>query len=47
MALYFDAGAREVWLCDQSGAMKFFGPSASPLTGSELLPQFPKQVELT
>jgi Uma2 family endonuclease len=46
MALYFDPGAQEVWLCDQNGAMRFFGPGASPLGGSGLFPQFPKQVVL-
>jgi Uma2 family endonuclease len=46
-ALYFDAGAREVWLCSASGAMSFFGPGAGRLLGvSELCPQFPKQIDL-
>src|SRR6266567_3849994 len=26
MALYFDAGAKEVWICAESGTMSFFGP---------------------
>ncbi|MGO8677986.1 MAG: Uma2 family endonuclease [Limisphaerales bacterium] len=47
MALYFDAGAREVWLCTRSGAMSFFSPGAPrPSSASELCPQFPLQVEL-
>jgi Uma2 family endonuclease len=47
MALYFDAGASEVWLCAESGAVTFFGPgTAQPLRPSELCPQFPKQIEL-
>ena len=47
MALYFDAGAREVWLCTLSGAMSFFSPGAPrPSSASELCPQFPLQVEL-
>jgi Uma2 family endonuclease len=47
MALYFDAGAREVWLCARSGAMSFFSPGAArPSRASELCPQFPQQVEL-
>src|SRR5437773_3826059 len=25
MKLYFDAGAKEVWVCSESGAMNFFG----------------------
>ena len=47
MALYFDAGAREVWLCSSSGAMSFLSPgTARPLNASELCPQFPRQIEL-
>jgi len=47
MALYFDAGAREVWLCARSGAMSFFSPGAAlPSGASELCPQFPQRVEL-
>ena len=47
MALYFDAGAQEVWLCAASGAMSFFGPGAAHhLSASEICPQFPNQIEL-
>lgn len=47
-ALYFDAGAHEVWLCSGSGAMKFMArDTARPLETSQLCPAFPKQVELT
>ncbi len=47
MALYFDAGAREVWHCAESGAMTFFQTGAAqPLSASGLCPQFPRQVEL-
>src|SRR5881628_301175 len=43
MALYFDAGAKEVWICAESGAVSFFGPGAAqPLSASQLCPQFPK-----
>jgi Uma2 family endonuclease len=46
-ALYFDAGAQEVWLCDASGAMKFLrSNSPPPLRSSGLCPKFPKKVEL-
>ena len=46
-ALYFDAGAKEVWICAESGAVSFFGPAvAEPTPASQLCPQFPKQVEL-
>ena len=46
MALYFDAGAREVWLCSSSGAMSFFGPGTNILNGSKICPQFPSQIDL-
>jgi Uma2 family endonuclease len=45
-ALYFDAGAREVWLCAASGAMRFLGPAAVALAASRLCPEFPNQIEL-
>ena len=46
-ALYFEAGAREVWLCAASGAMAFFGPrTARKLGRSVMCPQFPKRIEL-
>ena len=47
MALYFDAGAKEVWLCSNSGRVKFFCQgSARPAARSGLCPQFPAKVEL-
>ena len=45
-ALYFDAGALEVWVCGTSGAMTFLGPKRARLTVSKLCPTFPKQIEL-
>jgi len=46
--LYFDAGAREVWLCTESGTMTFFAATrpTQPMQASQLCPQFPKQVQL-
>jgi Uma2 family endonuclease len=47
MALYFDAGAREVWLCAASGEMRIMARDASrPLKVSRLCPKFPKRVVL-
>ena len=47
IALYFDAGAQEVWVCSASGAVSFFGPGAAHTrNASEICPQFPKQIEL-
>ena len=46
-ALYFDAGAREVWICAKSGAMSFHGAGLTgPMSASRLCPQFPKRVQL-
>ena len=48
MSLYFNAGAKEVWICAKSGAMSFFGPKGQrPMRASELCPQFPKRIELS
>jgi Uma2 family endonuclease len=38
-ALYFEAGAREVWLCQLDGKMEFWTPESSER--SILCPQFP------
>jgi Uma2 family endonuclease len=47
MALYFDAGAREVWLCGASGEMRFMARDANrQLKVSRLCPKFPKRVVL-
>jgi hypothetical protein len=47
MALYFDAGAKEVWVCTGSGAMRFYELAKSqPMKNSRLCVKFPKQVKL-
>jgi len=47
MALYFDAGAKEVWLCSQDGTIRFFAEVASrPMRNSKICPRFPKHVKL-
>ncbi len=46
MALYFDAGAVEVWLCERSGVMKFFRPGPQPMRSPKLCPPFPRQIRL-
>jgi len=47
-ALYFDAGAQEVWLCaPEDGRMTFLAsPDAAPLRASRLCPRFPNQIRL-
>ncbi len=47
LALYFEAGAREVWICEQTGKLRFFLKKA-PKTdagASSLCPAMPAQVE--
>jgi Uma2 family endonuclease len=47
MQLYFAAGAKEVWLCDEDGKMEFFASDATgAVMESELCPGFPVMVEL-
>jgi Uma2 family endonuclease len=47
-SLYFDAGAKEVWVCSLKGEMTFYGPkSDTPVTQSKLCPKFPKKVTLS
>lgn len=46
-ALYFDAGAKEVWHCSRVGQMTFFGAGrTTPLRSSRLCPDFPGLVQL-
>src|SRR5437867_314827 len=48
IALYFDAEAREVWLCSRNGEMSFFAPGSSrPMPVSKLCLQFAKQIEFS
>jgi Uma2 family endonuclease len=44
-ALYFDAGAIEVWLCNLDGSMSFFvGPAHHQSSTSALCPAFPGRI---
>ncbi len=46
-ALYFDAGAREVWLCSNSGAMTFLATGKAETLGASIIcPDFPAHVQL-
>jgi Uma2 family endonuclease len=42
--LYFEAGAKEVWMCNEQGEMSFFNVQHQ-LIHSELVPNFPLQIE--
>ena len=47
IALYFEAGAGEVWICGITGDMKFFsGAGSPPMSASKLCPDFPVRIEL-
>jgi Uma2 family endonuclease len=41
-ALYFEAGAQEVWICGRDGKMKFYTPDLA--AASRLCPLFPGQL---
>lgn len=43
--LYFEKGAREFWLCDEDGNMRFFNPEGE-LERSELFEEFPKHIDI-
>lgn len=44
MALYFEAGAREVWLCAEDGTLSFHGPDGA-LAHSGVIPGMPGQID--
>lgn len=44
-ALYFAAGAKEVWICDLAGALTFYrGPDSAGESRSLLCPSFPDRI---
>lgn len=43
-ALYFDAGAREVWMCNLDGTITFFVDPNTANLWSLICPAFPKQI---
>ncbi len=45
-ALYFEAGAQEVWLCGMDGAMTFYDANGRLPAGSALCREFPARVEI-
>ena len=47
IALCFDAGALEVWICGLEGTMRFFtSADGPPVAKSRLCPQFPSRIEV-
>lgn len=47
IALYFDSGAQEVWLCDTLGGMSFFASPERAVERSALCPQFPSDLSIS
>jgi Uma2 family endonuclease len=43
-ALYFDAGAGEVWICSLDGSMSFFLSPNHQVSTSSLCPDFPQAI---
>jgi Uma2 family endonuclease len=43
--LYFEKGAKEFWLCDEDGNMRFFNPQGE-LGRSELFGEFPGRIDI-
>jgi len=43
--LYFEQGAKEVWICDEYGNLTFFNPKRK-LAKSVMFPEFPKVVKI-
>jgi Putative restriction endonuclease len=43
-ALYFDAGAAEVWVCNLDGSLSFFLPPDQELSASAICPSFPTHI---
>lgn len=44
-ALYFEAGAEEVWVCDENGHLSFFDENGE-IERSRRVPDFPPQIDL-
>ncbi|HEV8543560.1 MAG TPA: Uma2 family endonuclease [Verrucomicrobiae bacterium] len=44
MALYFDAGAQEVWVCGSFGRISFYAAGMVELTSSAPCPRFPRKI---
>lgn len=44
MPLYFEAGAREVWIVDTDGRVSFFAPGSEALQQSRMIPEAPGSI---
>ena len=43
--LYLKAGAKEVWICDENGRMRFYNQTGK-LKQSVMIPKFPPKIEI-
>jgi len=43
--LYFATGAKEVWICERKGKMRFFD-SSGEMANSRLVPEFPTEISI-
>lgn len=43
--LYFEQGAKEVWICNEQGEVKFFNPRGA-MKQSQEIPAFPTQIKI-
>ncbi len=44
-SLYFEAGAKEVWFCDDDANMRFFNPQGE-MKRSEMFGEFPEHIDI-
>jgi len=44
-ALYFEAGAKEVWISDSLGHIEVFGAPSNRIAASRICPDFPLQIQ--
>lgn len=43
--LYFECGAKEVWICDEYGNISFYNPKRK-ISKSGMFPEFPNKIEI-
>jgi hypothetical protein len=43
-ALYFEAGAREVWTCGMDSKLRFYAAAGCEVNVSRLCPGFPQEI---
>jgi hypothetical protein len=46
IALFLDAGAKEVWICAESGSMRLLSSTQEAFSSSRPCPDFPRTIQL-